>query len=377
VIVRGANDNSTSRIILHVDFDYFFAQCEEIRKPELKDKPVVVCVFSGRTKESGVVSTANYVARRHRIKSGSPIKVAKLRLAKIFDAVFLPVDLDYYSQLSANAMSIINSYSDKFEQVGMDECYLDVSEKFSDFDDAKILAINIKSNVKKHTRLTCTIGIGPNKLLAKIASDMNKPDGLTIITPGSAAELLKRMDVDKLPGIGPKTKERLYQMGLKTIGNLAKMDLFTLSEEFGKKNATYMHNASLGINDARVEDSSQKQQIGRIVTLKNNATKSIEMHPNLYQLCQSVFQTTISRRLSFKSIGILLILDNLESITRSKSLKVHSNSFDILHSTAKTILNETMAQISGIKVRRLGLKISELQSTVGQDSILDFIDSKN
>lgn len=272
-------------------------------------------------------------------------------------------------------MSVIYSYADKIEQIGMDECYLDISEKSANFNEAKILAIDIKNNVKKHTQLTCSIGIEPNKMLAKIASDMNKPDGLTVITPTSAAELLEGMDVDKIPGIGQKTKEKLYQMSIKTIGNLAKMDFFKLSEGFGEKNAAYMHNASLGINDARVDDSRQKQQqIGRIVTLKNNATKSTEMYPDLYRLCRSVFQISDSKRLSFKSVGILLIRDNLENITRS-SLKVHSNSFDVLHSTAKSILNETMAQICRIKVRRLGVKISDLQSSTGQNSMLDFIDS--
>ncbi len=273
-------------------------------------------------------------------------------------------------------MSVIYSYADKREQIGMDECYLDISEKSADFNEAKILAIDIKNNVKKHTQLTCSIDIGPNKMLAKIASDMNKPDGLTVITPTSVAELLEGMDVDKIPGIGQKTKEKLYQMSIKTIGNLAKMDFFKLSEGFGEKNAAYMHNASLGINDARVDDSRQKQQqIGRIVTLKNNATKSTEMYPDLYRLCRSVFQISDSKRLSFKSVGIFLIRDNLENITRSRSLKVHSNSFDVLHSTAKSILNETMAQIRRIKVRRLGVKISDLQSSTGQNSMLDFIDS--
>lgn len=102
MIIRGASDSGTSRIILHVDFDYFFAQCEEIRRPELKGKPVIICVFSGRTKESWVVSTANYIARKHGIKSGIPIKVAKSKLSRVFNAIFLPVDFDHYSQLLTN-----------------------------------------------------------------------------------------------------------------------------------------------------------------------------------------------------------------------------------------------------------------------------------
>src|SRR5919197_5845736 len=138
MIVEGTR-SSTSRIIMHVDFDYFFAQCEEIRRPALRTKPIVVCVFSGRTEDSGVVSTANYVARKYGVKSGIPIRVAKSKLADVSDAVFLPLDSAYYSQVSESAMSIIGSYADRFELVGIDECYLDVSKRTDSLSAAKIL----------------------------------------------------------------------------------------------------------------------------------------------------------------------------------------------------------------------------------------------
>lgn len=370
MIVEGSGSDNASRIIMHVDFDYFFAQCEEIRKPELKSKPVVVCVFSGRTEESGVVSTANYVARKYGVKSGIPIRVAKSRLADSQDAVFLPLDSEYYSQISKAAMSVIDSYADRFEHVGIDECYLEVSA--ANFEEARGVARDIKDDIKKQTQLTCSIGVAPNKMLAKIASDMDKPDGLTVISPERIAELLAGMDADRIPGIGPKTKERLAELGVKTIGDLAKFDLFRLIEEFGKKTATYMHNASRGIDDEPVVESGEKQQIGRIVTLKSDATASTEMYPDLYEICQSVFQTANTRKLSFKTVGILLILDNLDNITRSKSLKVHSNNFDLLYSAAKSALDEAMAS-AGRKVRRLGVRLSDLQSSAGQNTMLDFM----
>lgn len=365
--------NNTSRIIMHVDFDYFFAQCEELRRPELRTVPIVVCVFSGRTEESGVVSTANYVARKYGVKSGIPIRVAKSKLADVSDAVFLPLDSTYYSHVSESAMSIISSYADRFERVGIDECYIDVSERAGSFEAAKNLAQSIKNDVKANVQLTCSIGVAPNKMLAKIASDMHKPDGLTMIDPNSAAASIAGMDVEKIPGIGPKTSERLQELGVKTIGDLAQFDLFRLIEEFGKKTATYMHNASQGIDEAVVE-SGEKQQIMRIATLKSDATSSAEMQADLYELCQSVFQTAADQRLSFKVVGILLILDNLDNITRSKSLKVHSSSFELLHSTAKSILEEAMREAGAVKVRRLGIRLSDLQSSAGQNTMLDFMD---
>jgi DNA polymerase IV (DinB-like DNA polymerase) len=374
MIVEGPKSNA-SRIIMHVDFDYFFAQCEELRRPELRTLPVVVCVFSGRTEDSGVVSTANYVARKYGVKSGIPIRVAKSKLADASDAVFLPLDSAYYSQVSGSAMPIISSYADRFEHVGIDECYIDVSERAGTFEVARSLAQEIKDEVKKKTQLTCSIGVAPNKLLAKIASDLHKPDGLTVIEPGSAAASIAGMDAGKIPGIGPKTSERLQELGMSTIGDLARFDLFRLIEEFGKKTATYMHNASRGIDDEPVVESGERQQIMRIATLKSNATGSSEMYPDLYELCQSVFQTAMGRKLSFKTIGILLILDNLDNITRSKSLKVHSSNFESLHSTAKLILDEAMREAGPMKVRRLGVRLSDFQSSAGQNTMLNFMGS--
>lgn len=372
MIVEGPQSNA-SRIIMHVDFDYFFAQCEELRRPELRTVPVVVCVFSGRTEDSGVVSTANYVARKYGIKSGIPIRVAKSKLTDVSNAVFLPLDPSYYSQVSESAMPIIASYADRFEHAGIDECYIDVSQRAGSFEAAKSLAQEIKNDVKTNVQLTCSVGVAPNKMLAKIASDLHKPGGLTAIEPGTAAASIAGMDVGKIPGIGPKTSERLQELGVKMIGDLAKFDLFRLIEEFGRKTATYMHNASRGIDYEPVIESGGKQQIMRIATLKSNATSSAEMHSDLYELCQSVFQTAADKRLSFKTVGILLILDNLDNITRSKSLKVHSSNFESLHSAARSILDEAMGEAGPVKVRRLGVRLSDLQSSAGQNTMLDFI----
>jgi DNA polymerase IV (DinB-like DNA polymerase) len=363
------------RIIMHLDFDYFFAQCEEIRQPELRSRPVVVCVFSGRTEDSGVVSAANYVARKYGVKSGVPISLAKSKLADVPEAVFLPLDAAYYLHVSKSAMSIICSYADSFEQVGIDECYLDVSEKAGSFDAAKVLAQEIKNDVKIQTLLTCSIGIAPNKMLGKIASDLQKPDGLTVIGPSKAAEIIADMDVGKIPGIGPKTSVRLGELGVNTIGDLAKFDLFRLIEEFGKKNATYMHNASRGIDEEQVTESGGKQQMMRITTLKSDATSSTEMDPVLYEISQSVFRAATGSKLSFKTVGIILILDNLDNITRSKSLKVHSSSLESLLSTARSILDEAMKQAGPIKVRRLGIRLSDLQSIEGQNTMFDFMNT--
>ncbi len=375
MIVGGSGSSNASRIIMHIDFDYFFAQCEELRRPELKTKPLVVCVFSGRTEDSGVVSTANYVARKFGVKSGMPIRVAKSKLAAVQDAVFLPLEPAYYSQISGSAMSIISWYADKFECVGIDECYLDVSNRSESFDVAATLAREIKNDVKRQTSLTCSIGVAPNKMLAKMASDMQKPDGLTIIDPSNAAESVAGMDVARIPGIGPKTSERLGELGIRTIGDLARFDLYRLIEEFGKKAAVYMHNAAKGLDEEPVIESGDRQQIMRITTLKTDADSAEEMERELQELCKSVFKATESKKMSFKNVGVLLILNNLENLTRSRSLKVHSTSFEQLHQTAKSVLDEAMRGAGPMKVRRLGIRVSDLQSSEGQNTMLDFMGS--
>jgi DNA polymerase IV (archaeal DinB-like DNA polymerase) len=362
-----------ARAILHIDFDYFFAQCEELRSPEIKSHPVVVCVFSGRTEESGVVSTANYAARKYGVKSGIPITVAKSRLIEANDAVFLPIDAEYYKQISERAMSVIRNRTDVFERVGIDECFVDVSERIEgDFDRAENLARQIKDEVKRVAQISCSVGVAPSKMLAKIASDLRKPDNLTVIRPEEAKKFVSSLNVDRIPGIGPKTRSRLADLDVETAGDLAAFDIYRLIEEFGKKNATYMHNAAKGIDDSPVRESGWKhKQIMRIATLKQDATSAIQMYNDLEEICKSVYESVAKKNLAFKSVGIILILSNLDTVTRSKTLKSHVLAFGVLVSTARAILDEAVTE--GPKVRRLGVKVSDFQDSSGQETLFDFM----
>ena len=218
------------RIIFHVDFDYFFAQCEEIRNPSIKDMPVVICVFSGRTKESGVVSTANYIARKYGVKSGIPIKLAKSKL-KEFDnnnSFFLPMDIEYYKIKSNRAMKIIISMTtfENYEIIGLDECYLDLTNIVNNnYKNAITLAKDIKNILFKELKLSCSIGISYNKLLAKIASKYKKPNGLFVIEPDKTIKIISDLDISIIPGIGPKNKRKLNELGVTTFKQLSEIDL--------------------------------------------------------------------------------------------------------------------------------------------------------
>ena len=154
-----------------MDFDYFYAQCEEIRKPDLKTKPVVVCMFSDRGGDSGAIATANYTAREFGVKSGLSIQFAKQKLKDRDDTAFLPADFEYYSEMSEKSMDIIRKFADIFEYVGRDEAYLDVSEKSElDFTKAAHVAQQNKNNIREKIKLTCSVCVSPNKLLSNIAS---------------------------------------------------------------------------------------------------------------------------------------------------------------------------------------------------------------
>jgi len=375
--IREDGKPSSSRIVSHIDFDYFYAQCEEIRRPEIKYSPVIICVYSGRTSDSGIVSTSNYVARKYGIKSGIPIKTAKSKLVNVLEgsATFLPADMRYYSQKSNIAMAVIKQFADKFEHVGVDECFIEITEVTgSDFGEAKELARELKNSIKKETGLTCSIGIASNKLLAKIASNFQKPDGLTVILPEQVTDFISKCDLNKIPGIGNKTRERLSEMGVRTISELSRLDSFKLSDVFGKKTAIYLHDAARGIDNERVKSHDSTKQIGRISTLKSDATQSSEMYDLLQDICRSVHKMIIDRNVAFKNIAILLILDTLANMTRSKSLKVYSTDLNELYLTAKLILNETMDNNDReIKVRRLGVKVSDLKDNLGQNTMSDFI----
>lgn len=228
------------RLIIHVDLDYFYAQCEENTNPSIRRKPVVVCVYSGRTSESGVVSTSNYEARKYGVKAGTVIVAAKKLLAST-DAVFLPMNRPLYDSVSGRIMEILRDYGDLFEKMSIDEAYLDVTESSKgSYDIAKTIGSNIKETILRQEQITCSIGLAPNKLLAKLASDHMKPNGLTVVTPEQVLSFLNGQEVSRIPGVGKKVEEKLRTSNVKTIDDLSRLSPIALQEMFGRKLGTYL-----------------------------------------------------------------------------------------------------------------------------------------
>ena len=360
------------RIVFHIDFDYFYAQCEEVRKPELKTKPVCVCVFSDRGGDSGAIATANYTARKYGVKSGIPISFAKKRLEQRSDAVFLPVDFEYYSKMTKKAMKIMKENADIFEYVGRDEAYLDITKRVEgNFEKANHLAQQIKNEIKVEMKLTCSIGVSPNKLISKIASDYQKPDGLTIIEPNKVEQFLEPLNIRVIPGIGKKTEQRFKEMNLETIEDLKKLDVFTLNKEFGRKNGSYIYNAIRGINNNPVKVKEESIQYSKIVTLKKDSKDHKFLLENLQELCKQVHEVIKKNNKMFKSIGIHFVQSDLTNKSKSKMLRNSTNNLEELQKNAEHLLSDALDNQT-ITIRRLGVKVADLTEIKGQRDITNY-----
>ena len=366
------------KIIFHIDFDYFYAQCEEIRKPELRNIPSVVCVYSGREEDSGVVSTCNYEARKFGVKAAMPIKLAKSKLRGLDAAVFLPTDMPYYHDISRNAMRIIQNYGELFEQVSVDECYVDFTRiTNSDFADAKIFANSLQKNIKDQINLTCSIGVGPNKLISKIASGVSKPNGITVISREDAKNFISNCKIEDIPGVGPKTAKKLESLGIRSISDISKKSIFELKDALGYKSATFLVNASNAIDYSQIKLRETSKQIGKIVTLKKDIADFKQINLTTASLCTSVYENLRIKRRAFRVITIILILENLQHFSFSKSLKLYSVSFDELHKNSLSIIKEMINNnsITLENIRRMGVVVSDLKDITGQDSLLNYFEN--
>jgi DNA polymerase IV (DinB-like DNA polymerase) len=345
------------RVVMLVDLDYFYAQCEEMRNPSIKDKPVVVGVYSGRTQESGAVSTSNYIARKFGVKSGMPLFLAKRKLEGA-DAVFLPVDHKYYDEVSGKIMQLLRGYASAFEQVSVDEAYLDVTEQVQEsFENARVYAQKIKADAKSRLGVSFSIGVGPNKLVAKIACDSQKPDGLTIIKPEEVQVFLAPLPVDRLLGVGKKTAVRMEVLGVKTVGDLAKVDVQRLIAVFGKILGVYFHNAANGIDDSPVVEQGEAESISRIGTLKQD-TRDLEfILQKTDELTGDVFREVAEKGYSFRQVAIYMVMTDLSSKSRSVTLEQPAKDIETIKRNIRGLFEKFLAE-STLEIRRVGVKVS-------------------
>ena len=358
-------DNS---IILHVDMDYFFAQCEEREHPELKGKPVVICVYSGRGGDSGAVSTSNYEARKLGIKAGIPISRAKKMNP---DAVFLPVNMELYRSISDEIMELLRGFSDIVEQDSIDEAFCDITVKVAGFDEAKKLAARIKDAIKQNVGLTCSVGVAPNKLVAKIASDFRKPDGLTVVKPEEVRQFLEPLKVTDLIGVGKKTGERLNELGINTIGDMSKLSTGELITEFGQAKGTWMKQASQGIDTSPVQEREGTEQIGRITTLKEDTKDLKVLLDTIDRLSAEVSEKLEHRKLSFRSVTFLGISTDFKTHTKSRTLGAPAKDAGTIKRVANELAKDFLTQ-HPTALRRVGVRVANFAGEKAQTTLGEF-----
>lgn len=355
---------------MHVDLDSFYASLEENRDPAIKGKPVVICVYSGRSEESGAVSTSNYKARAFGIKAGMPIVIAK-RIAKGKDVVFLPVDMDYYREISERIMDLMEEESDTMEQVSIDEAYLDVTELTDgNWDKAIEIAKSIKEKISSQEELTASVGLSTNKFVAKMSSDFQKPNGLTVVKEEEIINFLKYMPVSKLHGIGEKTTKALNDLGIQTAKDLSEYGLKELEEVFGKNKARLLHNKSLGIDDSPVEPR-EKKQLSRIGTLKEDTNDQNVIYEKIIELGKDMEIRILKNNVSFRTVSIITIDTELKTQTKSDTIP-QTREIQKVINISKVLLEKYLKENPDKKLRRFGIRISNLEFSKAQKTLDDF-----
>jgi len=351
------------RIVFHLDMDHFFTAVEERELPELKGKPVIVGADPRGGMGRGVVSTANYEARKFGVKSGMPISRAWKLCPQ---GIYLPVNYGLYSKVSDEIMGALRKYAGKFEQWGIDEAFLDVTLKVKDFAEAEALAREIKKEIFRTEGLTCSIGIGPNKLVAKIASDAQKPDGLTIVREEEVERFLSPLPVRKLLGVGRKTGQTLESMGIKTVGDLARRDPVMLTEAFGVM-GTQLYLMAHGIDRSEVEEIGEIKSIGRDVTFQEDTNDLEYVLKALDALSEDVYGDVLNRQLFFKTVTVRIRYENFETHTHGKTLPFITDRLLDLTKTARELARPYLR--SGRKIRLVGVRVSSLVSGLKQKKL--------
>ncbi len=354
------------RVVFHADMDAFYASVEIRERPELAGKPVVVGPDPREGHARGVVLTASYEARRFGVRSAMPC-VQALRLCP--EAVFVPPHFDLYLAASRGIMATLRPFADRLEPSGIEEGYLEVTQRTGgSYARARELALEVKGAVRRDHRLTCSIGAAPSKAVAKIASDFQKPDGLTVVPPEHVVEFLAPISVRKILGVGPKTAVRLQELGLETIRDLQaypREDLVETLGGFGE----YLADVAFGRDvDEVVERTGPPESISTETTFETDLDAYGEIWPELDALCRSIHAQLLAEKYAYRTVTLKARFSDFETHTRSKSLRIHTTDLEPILILSQTLLKETL--MSGRKVRLIGVRLSNLAERAAPQSNL-------
>jgi DNA polymerase IV (DinB-like DNA polymerase) len=353
------------RTILHVDLDAFYVSVETREDPRLRGLPVVVGADPEGGRGRGVVVACSYEARKFGLRSGMPISQA---YGLCPAAVYMGPNWELYDKASEEVMATLRGFADRFEQASIDEAFLDVSSKVGDTQSAEALARSVKETVKQRHGLTCSIGMAPNKSAAKIASDRNKPDGLTVVPPDGVKEFLAPLPVSVVPGVGTKTQEFLREKGIRTIGQLQGLQGQQLLSWFGK-NGVWLWSVVHGEENAEVREQGMPKSLSVERTFKEDASEFGDVRREARDAASELARRLKSSRLTFRVGGIKIRFRGFETHTREKTLRTHTDNEEALSEMVDSLLDEF--ETSNDPVRLVGVRVADLRRTVSETSSLD------
>ncbi len=342
--------DSPDRKIIHIDMDAFFASVEQRDNPQLRGKPVAV----GGSAQRGVVAAASYEARQFGVRSAMPSVTAARRCPSL---VFVPPRFDVYREVSSQIRQIFSRHSDLVEPLSLDEAYLDVTLDKQGLGSAVRVAQMIRLAIREETGLTASAGVSYNKFLAKIASDQNKPDGICVIRPHEGADFVASLPVRRFYGVGPKTAERMGQLGIQLGSDLRSRDMMFLREHFGKS-ADYLYHAARGVDQRPVRPNRIRKSVGCERTYSEDLLEEPALREALERIVDTAWQRIESNRVTGRTVTLKVKYADFRQITRARSSDPYITRKNQFRAMAASLLEQLLPVPQG--VRLLGLTLSGL-----------------
>jgi DNA polymerase IV len=347
------------RAILHIDMDAFYASVEEQDRPELKGKPLIVGGTSGR----GVVAAANYAVRRFGVRSAMPMREA---LRRCPEAICVQPRMARYKEVSEQVFAIFHEFTPLVEGLSLDEAFLDVTSSQQLLGSAESIGSEIRRRIRKRTGLTASVGIAPNKLLAKIASDLNKPDGMCRIGADNVRDILDGLPIEKLFGVGPKTLPAAHAAGIRSFGDLRLAGDEALWRAFGKHGKS-MRERACGLDDRPVEPNREEKSISAEETFATDIRGAAPLAVQLLRLADRAASRLRAQKLAAGRVSVKIRRADFTTYTRQRALGRPTQDTVVVSAVAQVLLEQWLASQPDAAVRLLGVGVSDLQMSVQAD----------
>jgi DNA polymerase-4 len=351
-----------SRCVAHVDMDAFFAQVEKLDNPELEDKPVIV----GGLGERGVVSTASYEAREYGCHSAQPMAEARERCP---GAEFISPRGERYAEVSGRIKDILFQLTPTVESVSLDEAFLDITGVLHRYDGPTDFGQQLRDRILEETELTASVGVGPNKMIAKLASDRCKPDGLEVVDGDRRKRFLEPLPIDSMWGVGERTEERMRSLGIDTVGDLQSISLSTLQEEFDQRAPVYKQRAE-GIDPDPVTVHEPAKSISNETTFEEDLTDPETIENQLYRMTDKMASRARGKSVEGTTVTIKLRRGDFSTLTRSRTLDYATNSTDTVWPVVRTLFRNHF-ELDDRGIRLVGAGLSNLREEDVQGDLFD------